>query len=147
MTPTHDLGHGDRVLLVRADLDVSVVAPSGRRGRVRLSDSDGVLVVRLTGLRALAGSLPSYVPATGLPRSGHVAHRARRVVDATWQQPVDVLVGDRAVLRRRAGRWRPTATLLGPALAVVAAVAGAVAALVAFRRRGPRHPGQAPSTG
>jgi hypothetical protein len=137
---TGDGGTGDRVLVVRADLDLSVVSPAGRRGRVRLSDRDGVLVVQLSGLPALATSLPSTVPAPGSrgPWTARVRD-ARRVLDEAWSQPVDVVVGGRTVLRRRAGRWRPTATAVRPVLAVVAGLAGALAGLLALRRRTRAH--------
>lgn len=142
MTPSderlaRDGGPGGRALVVRADLDLSVVSPAGRRGRVRLSDSDGVLVVRLTGLPALAASLPSTVPGPGSRGQWTTAglREARRLLDGAWQQPVDVVVGERTVVRRRAGRWRPTTTAVRPVLAAVAALAGALAAVLALRRR------------
>lgn len=118
-------------LTVRADLDVSVTSPGGRTGTVTLGDREGTLVVDVSDVRAVLASMPRSRVARLSPASllGPVTPLARDVL-ASWHQPVDVCVAGHVLLRRRNGRWRPTARLAGPGVAAVLVVGALLVAVV-----------------
>lgn len=118
-------------LTVRADLDVSVTSPGGRRATVTVGDRDGTLVVDVSDVRAVLLSLPRSRVAPFRAESvlGRTAPLAREVV-ASWDQPVDVAVAGHLLLRRRDGRWRPTARLAAPGVAAVLLAAAVLVTVV-----------------
>lgn len=135
---------GPARLVASADLSVEVSAPDGRRTCLRVGDRAGVVTVEVDDVRVLLAALPGPAvrgSAAGALRT-YLLPLLRRGAGGdgpgpdvpAWDQPVDVLVAGRLVLRRRGGRWLPSSGLAAPAAAVLGVVV-VVATVVSLLRR------------
>lgn len=131
---------GQPSLHVGADLTVHVTAPDGRTAQLGVQD-DGqtlrVVLARAADLGVVRASLPGGLAGV----AGQLVRTARRggLGLPPWDQHLELVVGERTVLRRRAGRWTPGPRLTTPAVgALVAAVVLVAAAVAAARRVGRR---------
>ncbi len=122
---------GGARLVVLPDLTVTVTDPQGRTAAVVVDDHDGafrVRVARPADLGVLIGSVPGL--RTGAGGAERVLGRLLAGTDGLrWDQDVELFLGPRLLLRRRAGRWRPTPAVAVPL--VVATVSALAAAGVA----------------
>ncbi|WP_380167998.1 hypothetical protein [Jannaschia sp. R86511] len=130
-------GAGGPRLVVDADLRVRVTDPRGRTADVVVDDHDGALRVRLDragDLAVLVASLPAPPLAAALAAPLRGLRSGSGPVPARWDQDVEVVLGSRLLLRRRAGRWRPAGAALVPVAGAATLLAGLLVLLVALVR-------------
>lgn len=125
----------DPAVLVTADLTLTVTAPDGREATIRIDDADGTVRVTLSNGAALLASLPRGASGPGNWRILRTAVATFRHAGVRWEQPVDVVLGERLLLRRRNGVWRPSTRVAAPGAAAAAGVVLLLGGLLLVRRR------------